>query len=123
MNKSILLGVFFIVYNSTVYAQSKPVQQNSSIYLYEYYIRISGLNTKQDVENLQNTIGKKVGINFFMANRYPVRYFLMKSNAAVAASEFKNWMNNNSWNLEFYGEGIKGREQAVVLYNKSKVPQ
>ena len=55
-----------------------------------------------------------------MANRFPVRYFLMKSDRLILLNEFERWINNWSYQVMFYGEGNKGREQAIVFYNKSK---
>ena len=120
MHKFLSLCLLVIAINTELPAQ--PAVRNNTA-THEYYIRLSGINSRQDVENLQNIISKKKGIRFFMANRYPVRFFLMRSDHVITAAEFAHFLDNISASIEFYGEGEKGREQAILVYNKLKARQ
>src|SRR6476620_6371784 len=97
---------------------TNPVSQAK----FEYYIRLSGVHSKQDVLFLQELIIKKDPVQYFMANRFPVRYFLLRTNRAVNAGEFNSWINNPAYHVDLFAEGMRGKEQAIVLYNKNKAP-
>jgi hypothetical protein len=122
MHKFLYISLLISSFSLSAHSQSL-IEGNEKPNIYEYYIRITGIHTKQDVINLQNNISKKSGVIFFMANRYPVRYFFLKSERQISYAEFKNWMIDPSWDIEFYGVGSKGKEQATVLYNKTKTSQ
>ena len=87
---------------------------------HEYYIIISGITSRHDVENIQEIVAKKTGVSFFLANRYPPRYFLMRSERIISIKEFEQWIDKKSFKIGFYGEGGKSREEAILAYNKSK---
>lgn len=118
MYKLVLICVFFITTGSDSYAQARP--QNSQENIYEYYIRIAGIHSRENVLQLQNQVIKKPGIRFFMANRYPVRYFLLRSDHVISQRDFQTMLGNPHFSVEFYGEGSKGKEQAILIYNKTK---
>ena len=120
MSRFLLLCPIFILYSTILPVQSNGYHPSGQLSDHEYFIRISGIHTRQDVETIQNIIGKKEGVTFFMANRYPVRYFVMRSSRPISVKEFETFLNDRSLYIEFYGEGEKGREQAVLLYNKTK---
>lgn len=120
MYKLLFFILFFTATNTRLCAQEAAHDSASA---YEYYICISGINSRQDVEDIQNNISKKTGVRFFMANRYPARYFLMRSNRLITRNEFDHFLNNPLFSILFYGEGKKAREQAILLYNKNKAVQ
>ena len=117
MLKCIFLALVSFTQFHSVYAQPMA---GKTISHYQYYLRISGIRSREDVINIQNSIGNKPGVVFFMANRYPVRYFLLKSDHQVSANEFRQMLNNPGLHIDFFGEGNKAREQAIVMYNKIK---
>lgn len=89
---------------------------------YEYYIYISGVNQRDDVINIQELIQKKKGVNYFMADRFPVRCFVLKSNIPISESEFKKWIPKR-YEVIVYGEGNQAKEATYRLYNKNKKPK
>ena len=120
ISKLLMSCLLLIILSIRLHAQTDSNNNAVTQNPYEYYIRISGANTRDDVEFLQNFIVKKPGIIFFMANRFPVKYFLLRSDRALTAGQFGQWLNNRPYAIEFYGAGKKGLEEAVVLYNKTK---
>ena len=87
---------------------------------FEYYISIDGATSRSDVLQLESLIQKKEGVLFFMADRYPVRCFILKSNRSVNEQKFTGWLKPFSYKVESYGTGNEGKENAYILYNKHK---
>ena len=100
----------FSIYNS--HAAKSNLQ-------YEYYIYISGVTERNDVLSLQELIQKKAGVSFFMAERFPVRCFVLKSNRMISAVEFKKWIPGK-YIVRSFGEGGPAKEAAYKLYNQNK---
>lgn len=80
---------------------------------YQYYIYVSGINSKADVEALETKIQKKPGVTYFLGNRYPVRYFLLKSPKEVSKATFSGWIGNR-FKVEYYAEGEFSKEDALM---------
>lgn len=120
MSKLLLIVLLITAFNTSLFAQRNTAHTSSS---YEYFIRISGIQSKHDIEFLEGIISKKQGITFFMANRYPARYFLLKSDHSITKAQFEQFLLNSPFSIEFYGEGEKGKENAILIYNKTKAPQ
>ena len=115
--KAIFLCFIAMILCHNIFAQTSPLKSAPG---FEYYICINGIQTREEVLNLEKNIVKQQNISFFKANRYPVRYFLMKTEHPISIVEFRNILNNSSLDIEYYGEGKKARENAIVLYNKRK---
>lgn len=121
MRRLSLFILAFTIVKMNLYAQSQTAAPvNISKTSYDYYIIISGIRSREDVLYLQNLIGQKTGISFFMADRYPVRYFLMKSGTEVPLAKLEHWLNSNLYRIEFYKEGKESREAAINFYNRTK---
>lgn len=88
---------------------------------YEYFIYLKGINTREDVTSLQSKIQKKDGVVFFMAERYPVRCFVLRSTRFISELEFASWIDKKFEILSF-GEGDKARETAYSIYSKTNKP-
>ena len=88
---------------------------------YEYFIYLKGINTREDVISLQSKIQKKDGVVFFMAERYPVRCFVLRSTRFISELEFASWIDKKFEILSF-GEGDKARETAYSIYSKTNKP-
>lgn len=86
---------------------------------FEYFIFISGADTREDVLFLEGLIKEKKGVTFFMADRFPVRCFILKSSRNISEKEFGIWIGSK-YKILSYGEGNKAKEKAYVLYNKQK---
>ncbi len=86
---------------------------------YEYFIYLKGINTREDVISLQSKIQKKDGVVFFMAERYPVRCFVLRSTRFISELEFSSWIDKKFEILSF-GEGDKAREKSYSIYSKTK---
>jgi hypothetical protein len=86
---------------------------------FEYYIYISGVTERNDVLSLQALIQKKECVSFFMAERFPVRCFVLKSSRHISEAEFKKWIPGK-YVIESFGEGNAGKETAYRIYNQHK---
>lgn len=111
-----LLGLFVGQHYAKGQNSSHPRQQKTSSY--EYYIYISGVDKRQDVVALEENIGKKEGVTYFMASRFPVKYFILRTFRPVSAIEFGSWIGNANYKVEVYGDDLYAKEKACLLYNK-----
>lgn len=101
-------------------AQTTTNNSKSKSYKIEYYIYLSGINSREDVVSLESSIGKKTGVSYFMANRYPVRYFLLRADRIVSLEEFKSWLPGNKFKVEVFGSDPRSKEKTYLLYKKNK---
>ena len=109
-------------YTTKAQYQHSKKEQLSQSPTYQYYIYLNGINSKDDVRNLENSIQKKSGVTYFLGNRYPVRYFLLKSDKIVAKETFLSWIGKK-YTIEYYEEGDMAREGAILTsyqFNKKK---
>ena len=105
---------------SSLFSQKIAAHSVSTKTTFDYYISIAGVNSRSDVMKLESLIQKKEGVLFFMADRYPVRCFILKSNRSVNEQEFTGWLKPFSYKVESFGTGNEGKENAYILYNKHK---
>ena len=112
----LLLAFTFFSAQSFSIHNAKP---NKCDLQFEYYIYISGVKERNDVLSLQALIQKKEGVSFFMADRFPVRCFVLKSSRYISESEFKKWIPSK-YVIESFGEGNAGKEVAYRIYNQYK---
>ena len=102
--------IFLLVKVSS--AQSaKTSNPNSEVH--QYYIYVSGITAKTDVELIETKIQKMAGVSYFLGNRYPVRYFLLKSPTQISKSTFASWIGAK-FKVEFFGEGDISKEDAIL---------
>ena len=80
---------------------------------YQYYIYVSGINSKVDVEALETKVESKPGVAYFLGNRYPVRYFLLKARAQVSQATFAKWIGAK-YKVEYYAQGEFAKEDALM---------
>ena len=90
---------------------------------HEYYINILGVKSRQDVLNIQEFIAKKPGVNFFMARKYPVMYFVLRTQNSISQETFANWLNTTVYKIEQFGEGETGLEKATLIGKKHRKTQ
>jgi hypothetical protein len=83
-----------------------------------HYIYINNVNTREAVLELENTIQQKPNVNFFMAERYPVRCFVMKTTKAISKATFQSWVGEK-YQVITYGVGNSAKEQAYIQYKKN----
>ncbi len=110
-----IIAVFILLSGIKSIAQlphSKKEQLSLSS-TYKYYIYLNGINSKEEVRNLENSIQKKSGVTYFLGNRYPVRYFLLKSNLTITQSTFANWIGSK-YKILYYQEGEYADEGALM---------
>jgi hypothetical protein len=120
----ILTVTIFILIVNQVSAQQvvlKTTQASQppapSQYVHEYYIYLDGITSVDEVEYLVDTIQKKSGVTYFLNNRYPVRYFLLKSKQSVDETEFAKWIGPK-FQIAYYKEGHEAKEGAILLFYK-----
>lgn len=109
-----------LLMNIQLPAQSKEPGRGVSIVQgsFEYYIYLSGVNKKSDVIEIQDKISAKNGVNYFLADRFPVRYFKLITAKPLSKEKFENWLNNKQYKIEFFEAGAEKRENAIVFFNK-----
>jgi len=121
--RTFLFLLFFslLTFSSFSLKYSAPYFTNASLE-FVYYIYISGVSQREDVISIQELIQKKEGVNYFMAERFPVRCFVLKSNKPISESEFKNWIPKK-YEVIVFGEGNQAKEASYRIYNKNKKPK
>lgn len=68
-----------------------------------YYICVKAGLSRADVKLTEKNIRVHREVTDFNSVDYPVKYFLMKTNAPVEESSFREWLGNVAV-IEFYGE-------------------
>ncbi len=87
---------------------------------YEYYISIKGIKSKSDVAFIEDKIMQEKGVTFFLCDRFPVRYCLLKSDLSITKTQFDSWLDKSKgYKLLFFGLGIESKESAIVASMKS----
>lgn len=117
MNKFLLYLLFSVALSS-----AKAQSQTTEAPVREYYMYLSGVNTRNDVEKIEAAIQKKPGVSYFLANRYPARYFLLKSANTLSSAQFAKWLDPK-YKVEYFGEGSPGKERAIMTGKKLKSKQ
>jgi len=82
------------------------------------YIYINNVNSREAVLELENIIQQKPNVNYFMAERYPVRCFVMKTTKAISKATFQSWVGEK-YQVITYGVGNAAKEQAYIQYKKN----
>jgi len=80
---------------------------------YQYYLFINGLQSKDDVISVEEIVRKKPGVKLFISDRFPVRFFLLKTDIAISRDEFQKWIGKEH-SLEVFGLGIEYKEAAIM---------
>jgi len=111
--------LFAFTFFSSQSFSNHNAKPNKCYLQFEYYIYISGVKERNDVLSLQALIQEKEGVSFFMAERFPVRCFVLKSSRYISESEFKKWIPEK-YVVESFGEGNAGKEVAYRIYNQYK---
>ena len=113
-----LLFFFAIVQPGNSFAQTQKEQLSTT---HDYYIVLSGIKGPDDIEKIEGSINKKEGVVSFLGDRYPVRFFTLKSAKSVSQEEFTSWINELSlYKVEYYGAGIENKERAANAAKKLK---
>jgi hypothetical protein len=114
----IFLLLIFVFFSASSFLINNNHKANQ-ILQFEYYSYISGVTERSDVLSLQELIQKKEGVSFFMAERFPVRCFVLKSNRPISEAEFKKWIPGK-YVVKCFGEGNAAKESAYRIYNQYK---
>lgn len=85
---------------------------------FSFYVEIAGVQTKQQVMDIEERIGKQAGVVWCMANTFPVEYFLIKSKQFIQKDDVNRWLVNTAFRVQFFAEGEKGREQFYLQRRK-----
>lgn len=112
----LLMGAF-----SAVNAQS-PAYKVQSIDertdLYDYYVYIKGVKTKDDVRAIESGVKKQKGVELFISNKFPVQYFLLKTPRLLSKEQFAAWVDGKKYSVDFFGQGESSKEYAVLAWRK-----
>jgi len=117
----------FIVFFLLVGAFSNSSAQSSSksktivgAEVHEYYLYVKGVESRNDVLVVEKTVRAKSGVTFFLGNRYPVRYFLLKTNKPITSQDLEKWFINTKYKIAAFGEGEASQELALLAYLKNR---
>jgi len=91
--------------------------------VHEYYLYLDSVNTKEDVEKVEALIRSHKVVTFFLGDKFPVRYFHLKTNKSITQKEFENWINTTSYKLFAFGEGEAALEFILLEKLKRKKKQ
>lgn len=120
MRKLLFICIFSLFVLGTTRSQNISNTHLAQKSVYEYYVRINAVQSRHDVISLQQLIQQQPGVIYFMANRFPVRYFLLRSEIPVTMPMLESWLNNKSFGITSFGAGIQAKENAILQYNKTK---
>ena len=121
MQKILLIFMFLCTIGPSQGQQSQNAKNlKKEISNYKYYIYLSGVKKRSDVLFLEKEIQSKPSVTFFMADRFPVRCFILKSTKAISASEFESWINAGQYHIQVFGSEEKDKELAYTYYIKAK---
>ena len=113
----IYLVVLSLITNLQLSAQQViPVVRSS----YEYFIKIRNVETRNDVRYIENKIRQSRNVISLESNRFPVRYFILKTSQPVTREWFVNYLDNLRYTIELFGQGEKAKENAILQFNKQK---
>ena len=105
-------------------SQAQPLQGSTKSYTklstHQYFIYLSGIKDRSDVLTLEKSIQTKPGVTFFMADRFPVRCFILKSTSPITKKEFETWIDKSKYHIEVFGSDEKDKELAYTFYIKHK---
>jgi hypothetical protein len=107
----VLLFSFFLHYG----ASAQSVADRGK---YEYYLFVSGVDSKSDVERFEGLINSRPEVGYFLGDRFPVRFFLLRSNYLITKDEFISWIKGEKYIVEYFGLGPETKEDAVNLFYK-----
>lgn len=111
---SMLIALFFC--SNTSYGQAaKSYPPNS---LYSYYMYISGVESKEDVKAISKAVHKSPKTVYFLADRFPVRFFELHSPDIITKDTLESWLPNNKYKVDIYGMGEQYKEQVLVEFFK-----
>jgi hypothetical protein len=101
-------------------SKSDAQQKAQSDGTYEYYIVIHGADAKSDVNLLEGKIIKQEGVKTFIANRFPISYFILRSSRPVSNVEFERWVNSSTYRVIAFTQDKAVLEKAIVTNRKNK---
>jgi len=113
-NLSKLVFCIFLLIGFKSYAQS------TSKTAFEYYINFKRILTRSEVLQTEELITKKSGVLYFMADRFPVRCFILKSERLISKKEFTSWLPDKKMEVGFYGEGKESKELSYLYFINQK---
>lgn len=105
------LIIFLVLLCNFGRAQNIKPDEKSS-----YFIYLSNVSTREDVLSLEQLIKTKNGVEYFMAERFPVRYFMLKVNHSITQQEFESWIVKKKYKVMSFGFGVAGKENACIVF-------
>ena len=113
MNLKYPIFLFYFIFSSINSLFSQTIAEMPG--KYEYYMYINGLKSKSDIRNIEEKIMKKKGVTFFLCDRFPERYCLLKSDILITNEQFDSWLDQSKgYKLIYFGSGIVSKESAIV---------
>jgi len=124
MKKAILILVVMLLgftYNANC-QKAKRIDSTQKLDVYEFYMYLSGVETKQDVLAIEEKVNKINQVSFFLGDQFPVRYFHLKAKNYISKATFESWIDPK-YKVEYYAFGKNASEGALVLFNKNNKKQ
>lgn len=123
--KAILMTIIFtgltytFVYSQHIQSAVKSSSPSAHNNISDYFIYLDNIKSRQDVLDLESLIQHKKGVTYFMAERYPVRCFVMRTQEKVTKEIFQNWIGEK-YPIVSFGTGSLAKEQAYLQYKKTR---
>ncbi len=112
----LLLGAFGVAKAQS--PANRVVSQSERTDLYDYYVYIKGVKTKDDVRAIEANVKKQKGVELFICNKFPVQYFLLKTPRLLSKEQFSAWVDAKKYTVDFFGQGETSKEYAVLAWRK-----
>jgi hypothetical protein len=112
--RSSFVAIAILLTSNYIFGQTiKPDEKTS------YFISLSNINSRADVIFLEELIQPKKGVVYFMAERFPVRCFMLKTKKPITQEEFASWIPKNKYQIKSFGYGVSGKEKAYLIYKST----
>lgn len=90
--------------------KTKPDEKSS------YFISLNNINSRADVILLENLVQAKPGVIYFMAERFPVWCFMLKTKKPITQKDFESWIPATKYKVQSFGLGIAAKEKAYLIF-------
>jgi hypothetical protein len=87
---------------------------------FEYFLAIGAVDTREQVLALESLIQSKPNVTYFLAERFPVRNLVLRTNKPIHESDVNRWLSGTSFQLIQFGADERSREAVVLFYKKRR---
>ncbi len=88
--------------SSSLLAQQKNTKTNS----YEYYIEITGIDTKVIIQSFELKIKSKKIVNSFNGYGFPRSFYILRCKIPLTHAQFEGWVANKGYRVRKFENGV-----------------